>query len=613
MPFRRSALTASATLALAVAAVPSLAAAQIGVQRERNAPGAYAITNARIVPVAGPTIERGTVVIRDGLIAAVGASVQVPADARPIDGAGLTVYPGFIEAFGSLGMPSARGAGGGGAPGGPPGAGAFFAGQQQQTPAADVGLRAEGQRPEVMAIDLVRPTAESFTDAQAAGFTAALTAPTSGIFIGQSAVIGLRDGQPQEILLRSPAATHVGFSTGRGFGGGYPNSLLGVFAVLRQTLLDAQHYAAEQTAYTTNPRGMRRPTADPGLAALLPALRREVPVVMAANTQREIERALDLAKEFNLRPVIAGGQEAHKVAARLKAENVPVLLGINFPSRPTNRSADADPEPLRVLRERVEAPRAPATLLDGGVRVALQAGGAYGDFLANLRRATENGLSRDAALRALTVVPAELLGVGDRLGTIETGKIANLTVVRGDLFTPAGRVTQLFVDGRPIEVRAPAAGGQGTQAAGPTLSGTWTMTVTLDGTDRPVTLQLQQQAAELRGTLQGALGTVQIGSGTVQGDTAFSFRATITLPDGTEEATFTGTLSGNSVQGTVQIIGHPTGSFVGTRPNGGRGPGGQGAGQGRQPGQGQPGPGRPQAPPPATPATPATPAPPPQR
>ena len=175
---------------------------------------------------------------------------------------------------------------------------------------------------------------------------------------------------------------------------------------------------------------------------------------------------------------------------------------------------------------------------------------------------------------------------------------------RGDLFAPAGRVTQLFVDGRPIEVRAPAAGGQGTQAAGPTLSGTWTMTVTLDATDRPVTLQLQQQAEQLRGTLQGALGTVQIGNGSVQGDSAFSFRATITLPDGTEEATFTGTLSGNAVQGTVQIIGHPTGSFVGTRPTGGAR--GQGAGQGQgRPGQGQ---GRPQTPPAAP-----TPAPPPQR
>jgi hypothetical protein len=235
----------------------------------------------------------------------------------------------------------------------------------------------------------------------------------------------------------------------------------------------------------------------------------------------------------------------------------------------------------------VDAPRSPATLVDGGVRVALQAGGGYDDFLANLRRAVESGLSRDAALRALTVVPAELLGVGDRLGTIETGKIANLTIVRGDLFAPSARVTQLFVDGRPIEVRAPAAGRGGDAVA--TLNGTWTLTVTLDGVDRAATLQLQQQGEQLRGTLQGALGTAQIGNGSVDAEGAFTFRATVTIPEGTEEATFTGTLTGNTVQGTVQIVGHSPGTFVGTRPSAGgaRGPGaGAPGGQGRPP-QGQ--------------------------
>jgi hypothetical protein len=271
--------------------------------------------------------------------------------------------------------------------------------------------------------------------------------------------------------------------------------------------------------------------------------------------------------------MIAGGREAHKVAARLKAENVPVLLSMNFPRRPANQRADADPEPLRVLRERVEAPRAPAALLDAGVRVALQADGGYGDFVANLRRATENGLSREQALRALTITPAELFGVADRLGTIEQGKIANLTVVRGDLFAAGGRVTQVFVDGEPIEVRAPAGG----REAAVTAAGSWTMTVTLDGTDRPATLLLQQEGDQLRGTLQGSLGSTTIANAAFA-DSTLRFTATITLPDGTEEATFVGTLAGNTVRGTVTIVGHDPGSFVATRPNGGgaRGPGGAG-------------------------------------
>ena len=557
---------AAAALLAGAAIAPPRADAQIGVQRERNVPSAYAITNARIVPGAGATIERGTVVVRDGLIAAVGANVAAPADARTIDGTGLTVYPGFVESFGSLGLPApTRGAGGGGAGGGPQN---FFIGQQQQQSPGPSGapnsLRPAGQQPEVAVVDLLAPAADAFTAAHAAGFTAAHTAPANGIFAGQSAVIALRDGDARAIVLRAPAAMHLGFSTGRGFGGGYPNSLMGVMAVLRQTLLDAQHYRAEQAAYAASPRGMRRPTTDPSLAALQPVLAREVPIVMQANTQREIERALDLAKEFGLKVMIAGGAEAYRIADRLKAENVPVLLSLDFPERPATRSPDAAPEPVRVLRERVEAPRSPAKLADAGVPVAFTSGGDYAGFLASLQKAVESGLSRDDALRALTRTPAELLGVAQRLGTVESGKVANLTLVRGDLFAPGARVAQLFVDGEPVEVRAPAARG-GAQAA--TAAGTWTVTVTLDGTDRAVTLGLRQEAGgTLRGTLQGALGTAQLSGGTFA-DSTIEFSVPITLPEGTEEATFSGTLTGNTIRGAVRIVGHDPGTFVGTRPN----------------------------------------------
>ncbi|HEX6631567.1 MAG TPA: amidohydrolase family protein [Gemmatimonadaceae bacterium] len=557
-------------------AAPTVAAAQLGVQRERNAPATYAITNARIVPGSGPAIARGTVVIRDGVITAVGPSVAAPTDARTIDGTGLTVYPGFIEAFGSLGMPSRGGNGGrGGAPGGGPQA--FFRGQQQdEADGAPNSLHPAGQQPEILAVDLLDPANDAFGAAQAAGFTAALTAPTSGIFVGQSAVIGLREGEVQELVLRSPVAMHIGFATARGFGGGYPNSLLGVFAALRQTLLDAQHYGAVQAAYAANPRGMSRPGHDASLAALQPALARQMPVVMTANTQREIERALDLAKEFNLRAVIAGGEEAYKVAPRLKAENVPVLLTMNFPRRPTARGADAAPEPLRVLRERVEAPLAAARLTDAGVRVALQSGGGYADFLGNLQRAVQSGLSRDAALRALTATPAELFGLGDRLGTIEAGKLANLTLVRGDVFEPGAQVAQLFVDGRPVTVRAATGRGQGGAVR---AAGTWTVTVTMEGADHAVTLGLQQTGEQVRGTMQGALGTAQISNASLSPEGELRFTATVTLPAGSEEATFVGTLTGNTIRGTVTILGHDPGSFVGTRPNEGT-PGARGQGRG---------------------------------
>lgn len=542
------------------AAVVALVPAHLGAQR--TVPDAYAITNARVVTVSGPTIDRGTIVFRNGIITAVGATAAVPADARVIDGSGLTVYPGIIDAYGSLGIPSqqqsdagGRGGRGGGNPaaqqGGP------------QVSSAPNSLHPAGLQPEVTASDLLRPDADAFAAAHAAGITSALTAPSNGIFLGQSALINLAGDNAQEMLLKSPVALHIGFTPLRA--GGYPNSLLGVFSSLRQMLLDAQRYTELQRAYARNPRGLRRPDSDPSLAALQPALAKEMPVVMLANTQREIERALDLAKEFNLRAIIAGGSEAYLVADRLKAENVPVLQSLNFPRRPQNVTADADPEPVRVLRERAEAPKGPGKLAQAGVRFAFESGGAgWTDVLPNASRAVENGLTKDQAIRAMTLGAAEILGVADRVGSIENGKIANLAVVRGDIFDRGGRVTQLFIDGKPVEVRASAANGNGGGIAG----GTWTVTVTLDGAEKAVTLAMQQTGEQLRGTIQGALGSSQINSGSVGANGEFSFKATVTVEAGTEEATFSGTITGGSMRGTVQIVGHPSGTFIGTRPAG---------------------------------------------
>src|SRR6185295_720852 len=145
-------------------------------------------------------------------------------------------------------------------------------------------------------------------NARNVGFTSALTLPRTGIWIGQSALINLAGNTPQQMIVRSQVAMHVGFAPLRS--GTYPNSLMGVFAALRQNLLDAQRYRETQQAYERSPRGMRRPEQNRSLAALLPVLDGAMPVVMYADTEREIRRALDLAKEFKLRAIIAGGMEA---------------------------------------------------------------------------------------------------------------------------------------------------------------------------------------------------------------------------------------------------------------------------------------------------------------
>ncbi|HZI49558.1 MAG TPA: amidohydrolase family protein [Pyrinomonadaceae bacterium] len=419
---------------------------------QRNTIDTYAITNARIVTVSGPIIERGTVVIRNGLIAAAGDNVTAPPDARVIDGSGLTVYPGLIDSYTNLALPQASPSP---SPGGGRGGGAFFAPTQPQTASGPNSTEPPGLQPEVMVEDVIRPGGPEIEAARNAGITTALTLPRTGIWMGQSALIDLAGDTAQQMIVRSPVAMHVGFTPLRN--GGYPGSLLGVFSSLRQMMLDAQHYREAMEIYERAPRGTRRLETDRSLAALVPVIEGRLPVVMLANSEREITRALDLGAEFKLRLIIAGGREADLLVARLVKQKVPVLLSLDLPKRMTAALPEADPEPLRVLRERVAAQETAGKLAKAGVRFAFESGSLsnLSDLKPNVGVTIEHGLTAADAVRAFTIWPAEILGVQNQLGSIEVGKIANLIVVRGDLFDRNSRVTHVFIDGRPVDLRPP--------------------------------------------------------------------------------------------------------------------------------------------------------------
>ncbi|HKU77520.1 MAG TPA: hypothetical protein VJR02_26630, partial [Pyrinomonadaceae bacterium] len=363
---------------------------------QRSAIDTYAITNARIVTVSGPVIERGTVVIRNGLIAAAGANVTAPSDARVIDGTGLTVYPGLIDSYTNLALPEAAPSP---SPGGGGGGGFFFQQQQQRPAAGPNSTQPVGLQPEVMVEDVIRPGGNEIESSRNVGITTALTSSRSGIWMGQSALINLAGESPQQMIVRSPVAMHVSFTPLRT--GQYPGSLLGVFAALRQMMLDAQRYRDSLQVYERAPRGTRRPETDRSLAALIPVIDGRMPVVMMANSEREIARALDLGAEFKLKLIIAGGREADRVVERLAKQNVPVLLSLNLPRRTTAALPEADPEPLRVLRERVDAQQTAGKLAKAGVRFAFQSGSMNNitELMGNARTTIENGLQPADAVR----------------------------------------------------------------------------------------------------------------------------------------------------------------------------------------------------------------------
>ena len=545
---------------------------------------AVAIKGGTVVTVSGATIPKGTVVIRGGLIVAVGADVPVPADARTIDATGMTVYPGLIDSYTNLGLPAAAAPAGFGRGGGAP---------QQPTVPVPQGAAAatppptpSGQSPELMASDLLKVAADTFDAQRSAGVTTALTAPRDGLFQGQSALINLGGtaatggDDPEKLILKSPATLNIGFIPSRG--GGYPSSLMGGYAFVRQALLDAQHYRDEWDRYSKNKRGVERPQIDKSLAALQPVIKGDLPVIIAASNAREIRRVITFAEEFQLKYLIAGAGQAYEVADLLKAKNARVLLSLNYPQRPTNIE-DPESESLRVLKERADAPKAAQALYKAGVRFAFQSGGLTRpqDFLVNASRAIEAGLPKEEALKALTIYPAEIFGVADQLGSLEPGKIANVVVASGDLFDRRTQIKYVFVDGRQFEVKLPApagtggpGGGRGPGGRGPggpggaasaagVASGSWT--VNLNGPQGPVqlTLNLQQQGSALTGNVVSPFGTAAISEGQVNGnDITFSYTAEI---QGNQiPISGRGTIEVNSIRGTLTFAGQQA-EFTGTR------------------------------------------------
>lgn len=535
----------------------------------------YAITNAKIVTVSGATIEKGTVVIRNGLIEAVGANVATPTDAQIFDATGLTLYPGFIDTLTGLGL-AARPAG---PAGGGPGGGAQAAATAAQAQPTSNSNYPAGLRPEDMAADDLRAGEAQFEAVRNAGFTSVLTVGRSGVFNGQSAVINLAGDSVSAMTLRSPYALHVTYTT---LGQVYPQSLLGTFSAIRQMFYDAKRLEDWQKAYAANPKGMKRPDSDRSLEALFPYINGKAPVVFNANTEREIIRSIDLIKQFKLNGVIAGGQEAWKVADRLKANNVAVLLSLNFPKRTTAVAPDADPESIETLRLRSETPKGAGKLAAAGVKFAFQSGAAttLADFFTNAGKAVENGLSRDAAIRSMTLGAAEILGVSDRVGSIEAGKIANLTLVKGDLFGRDRFVPQVIIDGKVFEQKEPARPPQnrGSGSGGPTgtapptstaapepanISGGYAITIDVPGSPIQASMNFMQSGASLTGTFTTDAGSSPIRSGRV---TANGFNFATTVPYGGQnlDITVQGSITGNQITGTLDT---PLGAvpFAGTK------------------------------------------------
>lgn len=379
-----------------------------------------AIVGGTVYPVSGPRIERGTVLIRNGRVVAVGTNIPVPADARRIDATGRVVTPGFVDASTQLGV--------------------YEIGAVRET--RDAGARGrdaiaasfavwEGYNP---ASILIPPTRND-------GVTTAVVMPEGGLVAGQAAVVHLDGRTASEALLRPVAAMVAQVGDARQAGVGARGELIGR---LRELLVDARTFGRSRAAFERNQtRPYAASRAD--LEALQPVLAGRVPMLVAADRASDIDAALRLSREFGFRLMIAGGAEAWQLADRLAAAKVPVVTGAmnNIPSG------------FEALGQRQENA---ALLANAGVPVAIIGNSGGGDEEAfNVRNvrfeagnAVAYGMRYDAALRAVTLTPAELFGVADRVGALAPGRDADVVVWTGDPFEFATRAEHVFIRGREV-------------------------------------------------------------------------------------------------------------------------------------------------------------------
>jgi len=387
--------------------------------------GTFAITNARIVTVSGAVIESGTIVIKDGKIEAVGANVQIPSGAERIDGKGLSVFPGMIDAATNMGLSEI----GQGAPG--------------SVDVAETGeLNANAK-----AITAIHPHSAHINITRVNGITSVMSMPQGGIVSGQSAIINLIGATQAEMAIVPTFGLVINFprvSTFAGFG--QPQIDFNEAIRRRDLRMDdlkklfksADNYAKMQEGYAKD-KTLPAPATDLKLEAMVPYIRGEKPVIFTAERERDIRGVVKFVEETKVKGIIIGGQEAWKVADGLKKNNISVIY-TNIYNLPVQ--ADDDYDSLF---------NAPAKMAAAGIKFCISTGDSgpeVRDLPYHAGLASAYGLSKDDALKSVTLYPAQILGVADKMGSLEVGKIANVVVADGDILQPRTNIKYLFINGR---------------------------------------------------------------------------------------------------------------------------------------------------------------------
>ncbi|MCX6216075.1 amidohydrolase family protein [Spirosoma sp.] len=397
-----------------------------GVYDER--PGMYAFTNATIVVDPQTTLQNATLLIRNGRVEAVGASVNIPAGTVTTDLKGKRIYPGLIDIDSDYGMPEVTRSAGGGRGGVP----------QYESNKKGAYYWNQAIQPENEASVLFKANPTKADELRKLGFGAVLTHPHDGIARGTGSLVALADDRENTLMLKPGATAHYSFSKGTS-GQQYPNSMMGVVALLRQAMYDADWYK----------RSGSKEQANMSLNALTRNL--ALPAIFEANDKLGIVRADKIGDEFGIQYIIRSTGDEYQRLDEVKATGASLIVPLNFPQPYDVEDAwDADNVSLAELKHWEMAPTNAGRLAAANIPFALTTAGLRNkaDFWTNLRKAIENGLPEQKALEALTTVPAKLIRVDDLVGTLQKGRLANFIITSGNLFSTDNIIYENWLQGK---------------------------------------------------------------------------------------------------------------------------------------------------------------------
>jgi len=427
--------------------------------------GVHALVGGKVVVKPGEVLDEATIIIRDGYFERVGKDITPPAEARVWDMKGLVLYAGFIESYFPVGGSNApvstsatepvdresfTASGGVG----------FYGLSSTRTDAGQTGPGYEVSKisPEFRAVRDYTPEKRRIDSLREQGFTTAVIAPTRGIVRGTSPLVSLIEDDPNKLIVRPAVFQHVAFEAGGFTERAYPVSLMGAIATVRQSFFDAQHYTLDTADWQKNPTGRPRPEYNPSLESLAAAAKGERRVLFEPGSALMVDRAARVGRELKLDFAIVSCGEEWRRPDLAKATGAAFIVPVNFPKLPRwPGEEDWEQATLDQMRAWDWAAENAALLRQQKLEVALTTYGLTDkkEFRKNVRLAIDRGLTEDDALAALTTVPAKLCGVEKQLGSIEPGKIANLTIVDGKgYFDAEARIREVWIDGRSYHVSA---------------------------------------------------------------------------------------------------------------------------------------------------------------